>query len=84
MKTQKLGYLASIAINLNADKTLFLFHLQFRGPKQPAVEFEMASDDAMRLMRALQHLQVRHRLPIPPIPRQEGGRPVLRIVEPDA
>jgi hypothetical protein len=67
----------------NSEKTEFRFLLTFpSSPRQ--VEFEIPASGAMGLMRALQSLQVRHKLPIPR-PMVPSGKPKLRIVtdEPD-
>ena len=74
----KLGRPIKIKITPNAERTEFLFHLQFAASPQ-SVEFVAGVDDAMNLMLGLQHLQVRHKIPIPPLPRS-AGKPKLRVV----
>jgi hypothetical protein len=68
-------------IRSNAEKTEFQFHLEFPELPQP-VEFELEAESAMMLMRALQTLQARYKIPIPSEARLRG-RPKLRIVTPD-
>lgn len=76
----KLGSPTKLEIKPNAEKTEFRFLLSFR--EQPRI-FEFALDDAglMYLMHALQHLQARHRIPIPDQIRPRG-KPTLRVVTP--
>ena len=81
--TRSLGFPERIEVIPNADQTQFRFRLFLRQsaePTLPAVEFDLAPDDLVHLMQGLQHLQARHQIPMPPIPRSPGGRPVLRVV----
>ena len=84
METQKLGYPTSMGIYPSEDKKLFRFRLEFREPpQQQPVEFEIDADGAMAIMKALQGLQARYKIPIPASLRPKGDRPNLRIVTPD-
>lgn len=63
------------------DKTRFRFRLRFRGRAQP-VEFDASADFAMGLLKALQHLQALHKIPIPATLRSKG-KPILRVLKSD-
>jgi hypothetical protein len=82
MAVQKLGFPTTIGIHPSADRKLFRFRLEFREQvPQRLVEFETSADGAMGIMKALQNLQARHRIPIPANLRPKGR--ILRIVQPD-
>jgi hypothetical protein len=77
----KLGNPSQVEIRPNAEKTEFLFRFHF--PESPQlIEFSLDTDSTLLLMVALQKLQVRHRLPIPPDARP-SGKPNLRVVTMD-
>jgi hypothetical protein len=75
-------HLNRIHIKPTEDKQRFQFHLQFGGNKRSdAIAFEMTGAESMYLLKALQILQLEHKIPIPADLRPRGGRPVLSVVE---
>ncbi len=84
MEPRKLGTPRQIKITPSPNKSQFRFLLLFpETARREPIEFEMPAGGAMTLMRALQHLQALHKIPIPPSLRPRGGRPVLSVVKPD-
>jgi hypothetical protein len=78
--TMKLGIPTDVLIKSNAEKTEFRFLLTFPGRCHP-VEFELSSESTMMLMRTLETLQARYKIPIPS--SVWPALPNLRIVTPD-
>lgn len=74
----KLGSPTKLEIKPNSEKTEFRFLLTFPERPQP-IEFVTSSESAMAISRALQELQVRHKIPIPQYLRPRG-KPALRVV----
>ena len=57
--------------------------LEFAAPEKRApIVFEVTFDDAMRLLRGLQILQAKYKIPIPPNLRPRG-KPVFAVVTDD-
>jgi hypothetical protein len=83
VETKRSGRSLRIIPNPAEAPTKFRFRLEgIPATTTEAVEFDLTVADAMRLMRALQMLQVRHKLPLPQDLRPTA-RPHLRLVPPD-
>ena len=84
MRTHHFSNLSNIKISpLDKDKSEFRLRLVFRGNAiEDAVEFDVSTDVLMHLMHALQGVQARHKLTIPPTARPHG-KPKLRVVSSD-
>lgn len=71
---------AKITLNYHPAEKRFRLSFGFRAPMRlPAVVYEFSEDGGMMLMRALQRLQARHKIPIPSSLRPKG-RPKLSVV----
>jgi hypothetical protein len=80
---RKFGTLLRAQINASKDKSRIEYHFLFRGNgRRESVEFSTSPEVAVALMLHLQKLQALYKIPIPANLRP-GGRPNLRVVEPD-
>jgi hypothetical protein len=77
----KLGTPFKLEIKPTNGKSKFRFLFWFDGRTQP-VEFETSADAAMMIMKALQEVQVQHKLAIPRGPARRG-KPTLVLVKSD-